>query len=160
MDEIVTINREALLYDTDELVEQIFANSVSRKIFPVIDDLAINQRRFVYHKVHGDLKTNLRMSPNEYPENHSALQPVDVKVPLIGSKVSYNKHEVLNMNSSRSKMSVSDREMELMKQWAVDEDMYAAKFVDNVLDASASNANARAHRIHAILSGMHGYLGP
>ena len=125
MDEIVTINREALLYDTDELVEQIFANSVSRKIFPVIEDLKINQRRFVYHKVHGDLKTNLRMSPSEYPENHSALQPVDVKVPLIGTKISHNKHDVLNMNSSRSKMSVSDREMEIMKQWAVDEDMYA-----------------------------------
>lgn len=125
MDEIITVNREALTYDTNELVDLIFANSVSRRIFPVIQDLAINNKRFSYHKVYGDLKTNLRMTPTEYPENHSALQPLDVKVPLIGTKVSYDRHEVLDMNSSRSKMSVEDREQELMKQWAVDEDMYA-----------------------------------
>jgi hypothetical protein len=125
MDEIVLVNREALMYDSMELVDLIFANSVSRRVFPVIEDLRINQKRFKYEKVYGDLKTNYRMTDTEHPRNHSALQPVDVKVPMIGTATEYTYHEYLDIEMPESKMKVGEREMEVMKQWAVDEDMYA-----------------------------------
>lgn len=124
VDEITPSNYDSHVIDSEELYEIIYGESVAARIFPpTVFNLMIEDKRFEYHKIVDDLKTNYSLDGYEVPDNHLALQPKQVKVPLITAGIRYGRHE--KKVYDKGKLPTGSRERLILEGFARDIDMYA-----------------------------------
>lgn len=108
--------------DLSRIIEPIFYLGVSREIFPIVQELNIEDTESKYWKATQDKKMWYSIEP-AYPLTHVGLAPTETPAPAVSKSIAYSRLELKRIN--KSVLPIDRRVTIMQQQWVEDEDLIA-----------------------------------
>ena len=123
--------------DLAKVVEPIFFLGVARDVYPIKQELGIEDTESKYWKATQDKKMWYSIEP-QYPLTHVGLAPTETPAPAVSKSIAYSRLELKRIN--KSVLPIDQRVTTMQKQWSEDEDLIALGAATTADDGEAKSS--------------------